>query len=93
MPPRSLENAEAHCTFPLLGPQTRALTSVLRSTVLPRHLQPLHESSRGSAPPPASVTPWAPQGVCSASYWPSKFEEGISSQSVSSFVLESQTCS
>ena len=68
-------------------------TSVLRSTVLPRHLQPLHESSRGSAPPPASVTPWAPQGVCSASYWPSKFEEGISSQSVSSFVLESQTCS
>ena len=28
-----------------------------RSTMLPRHLQPLHEPSWGSAPPSASVTP------------------------------------
>ena len=45
-----------HLPFPLRRPQTGALTSVLRSTALPRHLQPLHKPSRGSAPPPATVT-------------------------------------
>ena len=40
-PPQSLQNAAAHCTFPLRRPQTQALTSVLCSTVLPRHLQPV----------------------------------------------------
>ena len=38
---QSLKNAAAHCIFPLCGPQTQALTSVLCSTVLPRHLQPV----------------------------------------------------
>ena len=55
---QSPQSAAAPCTFPLRRPQTRALTSVLHSTVLPRHLQPLHKPSRGSAPPPATVTPW-----------------------------------
>ena len=41
MPRQLLKKAAAHCTFPLHRPQTRALTSVLRSTVLPRHLQPV----------------------------------------------------
>ena len=32
-------------------------TSVLRSTVLPRHLQPPHKPSAGLSPSPATVTP------------------------------------
>ena len=55
MPLQSLQNAAAHCTFPLLGPQTRALTSVLRSTVLPRHLQPRQEPAAEAPDTPCCV--------------------------------------
>ncbi|KAI4540285.1 hypothetical protein MG293_009326 [Ovis ammon polii] len=44
----------------ILRPQTQALASVLCSVVLPKHLQPCSLYSyppRGSAPPPATVTP------------------------------------
>ena len=58
MPRQSLQSATAHCTFPLRRPQTQALTSVLRSTVLPRLLQALHKPFAGLSPSPATVTPW-----------------------------------
>ena len=75
MPRQSLKNAAAHCTFPFCGPQTQALTSVLCSTVLPGHLQSVHKPSTGLSPSSShSHTVRAPQGVCSASYWPYSFE-------------------
>ena len=75
MPQQSLKNAAAHCTFPLCGPQTQALTSVLCSTVLPGHLQPVLKPSPGLSPSSShSHTVRPPQGICSASYWPYRFE-------------------
>ena len=50
-------------------------TSVLRSTVLPRHLQPVLKPSAGLSPSSShSHTGRPPQGICSASYWPYRFE-------------------
>ena len=50
-------------------------TSVLCSTVLPGHLQPVLKPSAGLSPSCShSHTVRPPQGICSASYWPYRFE-------------------
>ena len=64
-PWQSLQNATAHCMFPLHRPQTQALTSVLCSVVLPKHLQPVLKPSTGLSPSSShshTVTPLP--GIC-----------------------------
>ena len=65
-PWQSLQNATAHCMFPLHRPQTQALTSVLCSVVLPKHLQPVLKPSAGLSPSSRHSHIMTPlPGICS----------------------------